>query len=63
MRTAALAAGPGWAPGKESLRKQVLVTVARGETKVAILEAEGTPSAEDGEKKQGGGGGRSRAQA
>ena len=28
-----------------SLRKQVLVTVDRGETRVAILEAEGSPSA------------------
>ena len=42
MRTTALAAGPGWVPGKEFLRKQVLVTVARGETKVAILEADGS---------------------
>jgi ribonuclease G len=34
------------------LRKQVLVTVDRGETRVAILEAEGTPSAEDDGKRQ-----------
>ncbi|MGI8945500.1 MAG: Rne/Rng family ribonuclease, partial [Thermoleophilaceae bacterium] len=40
------------------MRKQVLVTVARGETKVAILEAEGSPSAETGASK---GGSRSRA--
>jgi ribonuclease G len=32
------------------LRKQVLVTVDRGETRVAILEAEGTPPARDGSK-------------
>jgi ribonuclease G len=32
------------------LRKQVLVTVDRGETRVAILEAEGSPSAEGGGK-------------
>src|SRR4051794_41262343 len=55
MRTTALAAGPGWVPGKEFLRKQVLVTVARGETKVGILEADGTPAAEENEKKSGGG--------
>ncbi|MGI8438929.1 MAG: Rne/Rng family ribonuclease [Thermoleophilaceae bacterium] len=30
------------------MRKQVLVTVDRGETRVAILEAEGTPPAKDG---------------
>ena len=39
------------------MRKQVLVTVDRGETRVAILEAEGSPSAEGGGK----GGGRRRA--
>ncbi|MFL6194139.1 MAG: ribonuclease E, partial [Thermoanaerobaculia bacterium] len=39
------------------MRKQVLVTVDRGETRVAILEAEGSPSAEDGGKRQGGRGG------
>src|SRR4051812_12273608 len=55
MRTTALAVGPGWVPGKEFLRKQVLVTVARGETKVGILEADGTPAAEENEKKSGGG--------
>ena len=36
------------------MRKQVLVTVDRGETRVAILEAEGTPSGAEG------GGGRGR---
>jgi ribonuclease G len=38
------------------LKKQVLVTADRGETRVAILEAEGTLSAEDGNPKGGGGG-------
>jgi ribonuclease G len=33
------------------LRKQVLVTADRGETRVAILEAEGTPSGKSGGKK------------
>jgi ribonuclease G len=42
------------------LRKQVLVTVDRGETRVAILEAEGSPSAEGGGKRQGGRGGSQR---
>jgi ribonuclease G len=36
------------------LKKQVLVTADRGETRVAILESEGAPSAE-GAKKKGGG--------
>jgi ribonuclease G len=36
------------------LKKQVLVTADRGETRVAILEAEGAPSAEAGAKKKGG---------
>ena len=35
------------------MRKQVLVTVDRGETRVAILEAEGDPSAEVGGKGRG----------
>lgn len=36
------------------MRKQVLVTVDRGETRVAILEAEGTPSPKNGDdNKQG----------
>ncbi len=35
------------------MRKQVLVTVARGETKVAILEAEGSPAAEEDENPRG----------
>ncbi len=35
------------------MRKQVLVTVARGETKVAILEAEGDLSVEPGERRPG----------
>jgi ribonuclease G len=47
------------------LRKQVLVTVDRGETRVAILEAEGTAPARDGDDKssrrRGGRGARSRA--
>jgi ribonuclease G len=34
------------------LRKQVLVTVDRGETRVAILEAEGSPSAKRGRKQE-----------
>ncbi len=34
------------------MRKQVLVTADRGETRVAILEAEGTPSAEGGGQKK-----------
>jgi ribonuclease G len=34
------------------LRKQVLVTVDRGETRVAILEAEGSPSAKKGRKQE-----------
>ena len=34
------------------MRKQVLVTADRGETRVAILEAEGTPAAEGGQKKE-----------
>jgi ribonuclease G len=34
------------------LRKQLLVTVDRGETRVAILEAEGTPSGKGGRKQQ-----------
>jgi len=38
------------------LQKQVLVTVARGETKVAILESEGDPSAETGARRPGGNG-------
>ncbi len=33
------------------MRKQVLVTADRGETRVAILEAEGTPAAEGGTQK------------
>jgi ribonuclease G len=37
------------------LKKQVLVTADRGETRVAILEAEGTPAAEDGKQRSGGG--------
>jgi len=41
----------------------VLVTVARGETKVAILEAEGTPSAEDGEQSGGRRGSRAKPDA
>ena len=40
------------------MKKQVLVTADRGETRVAILEAEGTLSAEDGKPKGGGQGGR-----
>ncbi len=35
------------------MKKQVLVTADRGETRVAILEAEGSLPAEDGEKKKG----------
>jgi ribonuclease G len=35
------------------LKKQVLVTADRGETRVAILEAEGTLSAEEGKQKGG----------
>jgi len=43
------------------LRKQVLVTVDRGETRVAILEAEGKPSSKsEGANKSGGRGGRGR---
>ena len=44
------------------MKKQVLVTVDRGETRVAILEAEGSTSAEAGDKKQqsSGRGGRQR---
>ncbi|MBA3299616.1 MAG: ribonuclease E/G, partial [Thermoleophilaceae bacterium] len=38
------------------MQKQVLVTVARGETKVAILESEGDPSAETGARRPGGNG-------
>jgi ribonuclease G len=41
------------------LKKQVLVTADRGETRVAILEAEGTPDAA-GSAKEGSGGGRRR---
>jgi ribonuclease G len=37
------------------LKKKVLVTADRGETRVAILEREGKPSAEGGKKKGGGG--------
>jgi ribonuclease G len=37
------------------LKKQVLVTADRGETRVAILETEGTRSAADDGKKKGGG--------
>ena len=37
------------------MRKQLLVTVDRGETRVAILEAEGTPSPRDGAQAQSGG--------
>ena len=40
------------------MKKQVLVTADRGETRVAILEAEGTLSAEDGKPKGDGRGGR-----
>jgi ribonuclease G len=36
------------------LRKQVLVTVDRGETRVGILEAEGTPPGSGGRKRGGG---------
>jgi ribonuclease G len=36
------------------LRKQLLVTVDRGETRVAILEAEGSPSAAEGRRRNGG---------
>jgi len=36
------------------LRKQVLVTADRGETRVAILEAEGDPSAKGGDQKSDG---------
>jgi ribonuclease G len=39
------------------LRKQVLVTVDRGETRVAILEAEGSPSGKGGGRGRRGGGG------
>ncbi|MFL5886207.1 MAG: Rne/Rng family ribonuclease [Thermoleophilaceae bacterium] len=44
------------------MRKQVLVTVDRGETRVAILEAEGQPSSKSGDanKSSGGRGGRGR---
>jgi ribonuclease G len=49
------------------VRKQVLVTVDRGETRVAILEAEGQPSAKgsgkDNKQSGGRGRGRSRGQA
>jgi ribonuclease G len=38
------------------LKKQVLVTVDRGETRVAVRESEGDPSAEAGDKDQGRGG-------
>ena len=41
------------------MRKQVLVTVDRGETRVAILEAEGSPSAEGEAKGRGRRGGNS----
>ncbi len=36
------------------MRKQVLVTADRGETRVAILEAEGQPEGKNGGKKKGG---------
>jgi ribonuclease G len=39
-------------------KKQVLVTVDRGETRVAILEAEGTPPPAESTPKKSGGGGR-----
>jgi ribonuclease G len=39
------------------LKKQVLVTADRGETRVAILEREDTPAADAGKPKDGGGGG------
>ncbi|MEA2403620.1 MAG: hypothetical protein QOE08_267, partial [Thermoleophilaceae bacterium] len=43
------------------MRKQVLVTVDRGETRVAILEAEGAPSAaKDTDDKPAARGGRGR---
>ena len=48
-----MGAAPRGASREESLRKQVLVTADRGETRVAILEAEGTPAAEAGEKDGG----------
>ncbi|MEA2365927.1 MAG: ribonuclease, partial [Thermoleophilaceae bacterium] len=35
------------------MRKQLLVSVDRGETRVAILESEGSPSGANGDKRQG----------